>query len=70
MELLPTLKKPRLPGNKFEISKVIVVMDNSKVVQIEAPEYLIRVFAINPDIPNRFFYNVVRWAGFLLSASI
>ncbi|KAH8748684.1 hypothetical protein F5882DRAFT_311266 [Hyaloscypha sp. PMI_1271] len=64
VELLPTLKKPRPPGKKLETSKVIVVMDNSKVIQIEAPEYLIRVFAINPTIPNPFFYNVVLWVGF------
>lgn len=65
VELLPTLQKPRPPRDKFKISKVIVVMDNSKVVQIEAPEYLIRVFAISPDIPNPFFYDVVRWMGFI-----
>jgi hypothetical protein len=52
------------------IAKVIVVMDDSKVVTIRAPEYLIgRVFTKNPPIPRPALYIVARGLGWLAFGS-
>jgi len=67
------LGKPR-PGHEVplhpdeRIAKVIVVMDDSKVVTIKAPDYLIgKIFTKNPRIPNPWlyrFFQAVGWLGF------
>lgn len=62
----PGRQAPKSPEQ--DIAKVIVVMDDSKVVTIEAPSYLIgKVFTKNPPIPNRRlyqFFQAVGWLGF------
>ncbi|OIW22521.1 hypothetical protein CONLIGDRAFT_638297 [Coniochaeta ligniaria NRRL 30616] len=62
----PKQEAPMHPDEN--IAKVIVIMDDSKVVTIKAPGYLIgKVFTKNPPIPNRRlyqFFQAVGWLGF------
>ena len=64
--LKPRQEVPLHPDES--IAKVIVIMDDSKVVTIRAPEYLIgKIFTKNPPIPNRWlyrFFQAVGWLGF------
>ncbi|KAH8901891.1 hypothetical protein BR93DRAFT_932718 [Coniochaeta sp. PMI_546] len=66
--LHPGQKAPMHPDEN--IAKVIVVMDDSKVVTIEAPGYLIgKVFTKNPPIPNRRLYQFFQGVGWLAFGS-
>ncbi|KAI1073743.1 hypothetical protein F5B20DRAFT_494051 [Whalleya microplaca] len=63
-------KRPNRPGNPFVIAKTIVVTDDSKVITVRAPDYLIGpIFTKNPKVPNPWLYAFVRyvgWAAFAL----
>ncbi|KAB5531408.1 hypothetical protein GE09DRAFT_1292169 [Coniochaeta sp. 2T2.1] len=67
-KLRPKQKPPVHPDES--IAKVIVIMDDSKVVTIRAPEYLIgRIFTKNPQIPNRRLYQFFQTLGWLAFGS-
>lgn len=66
-------QKPREPvppkNAKKRDAKIIVIMDDSKVVTMKTKEYLIaKVFAGNPEPPNPWMYNFMRWVGWLAFA--
>jgi len=58
-------RKPVPPRSQYQPAKVIVIRDDSKVITLDAPEYLVRIFATNPDIPNQLLYAVFQWIGWI-----
>ncbi|KAI0008848.1 hypothetical protein F4779DRAFT_418493 [Xylariaceae sp. FL0662B] len=63
-------KRPDPPASPFIIAKTIIVTDDSKVITVRAPDYLIGpVFTKNPEVPHPWLYMVTRyigWAAFAL----
>jgi hypothetical protein len=41
-------RKPEPPRSPYQSTKVIVIRDNSKVVTLDIPDYLVYIFAVNP----------------------
>ncbi|KAL5337359.1 hypothetical protein BJX70DRAFT_389392 [Aspergillus crustosus] len=61
----PTIAPPVRPKDEESV-KVIVVTQDSKVVTIDAPAYLIRpAFTANPKIPIRLLYLACRVCGWI-----
>jgi len=55
---------PEPPKSRKRMAKMIVVMDDSKVITMRAPENLIAsIFAGNPKPPNPLYYTIFRWIG-------
>ena len=49
-----------------QLAKVLVIMDDSKVVTMMVPRNLVRpVFTRAPKVPNVRFYRFVRWVGWV-----
>ena len=61
-------RKPEPPQNQYQSAKAIVIRNDAKVITLDAPEYLIRVFAINPQIPNHLLYTAFQWIGWIAFA--
>ncbi|KAI1336079.1 hypothetical protein F5Y15DRAFT_218243 [Xylariaceae sp. FL0016] len=60
---------PIPPRSLLEVAKAIVITEDSKVVTIRAPDYVIaNVFTKNPRVPNPRFYMLARAAGWIAFA--
>ncbi|KAJ5112291.1 hypothetical protein N7532_000336 [Penicillium argentinense] len=66
-ENMEGIKLPSEPTD-FDIAKVIVVTEESKVVTLAAPNYLVKsIFTAYPRIPNRLLYlfcRIIGWIAF------
>lgn len=57
---------PVEPKDPYATSKVIVVTEDSKVVTIAAPAYLIQLlFTTTPHVPNHGIYQATRFLGWI-----
>ena len=66
----PEESEPLPPAEPNTVGKVIVVMDDAKVVTIRAPEYIIvRILVQNPVILNPVVYKFFRWVGWVAFAA-
>jgi hypothetical protein len=61
-------RKPEPPRSPYQSTKVIVIRDDSKVVTLDIPDYLVRIFAVNPQTPHPRLYTAFQGIGWLAFA--
>jgi hypothetical protein len=67
---VPEESEPLPPTKPDNVGKIIVVMDDAKVVTIRAPEYIIvRTLVQNPVIMKPMVYKFFRWVGWVAFAA-